>query len=218
MVNIPTQQNLADFGIDTVERAIIFSATILRSLYVRNSPQGGLDRTIQIANRIDADKSAYVLIEANLPYSIVDANEEGGLIIEHIISQNYPIDYNLDLEYACTNTLGISQQLPYLDGTTYDSLEKFFVFYSYLLQASLASVSDIVSIRQLDSFSKEAGQLKINLKLEFGYDTWLSGSNYVCSCLYTGLIYRQLPTRFKTGRSTLFDNSSTIGNDFLVGN
>lgn len=217
MVLLPTQQILNNLGIDTVERAIIFSATLLRSLYVANSDRGGLDRTIQITNQVDADKTAYVLIEANIPYDIVKANEEGGLPIEYVINQDYPFTYDL-VNYACTNTFDLVSPLPYLDGTTYDCLEKFFVFYCYLLQASLDSVSDTIAIAQRDSFSQESGRLNINIRLPFDYDVWLSGSNYVCSSLYSGLTYKQLPLNFANRGISILDNETILNNQVILQN
>ena len=181
MVQLPTEAIINDTNIDTIERAIVFSATLLKAHYTKatiaNNQSVKIDKTIQITHKEDSENNTKIIIEANLPFNNIQALQNGGEIIDSLIILDR--DEILETSYICTSSPDYDQNLPSsLPNLT--SLEQYFYYNCSLLKSLESKETKNIEIKFLAD-TNTGGIASIKIILPFDYNSWLQGSNYVCT-------------------------------------
>jgi hypothetical protein len=217
MVELPDLAKRKDTGIDTLERAVIYSATLLKACYTSNLTNSKIDQRIKITHKIGNNKEARIIIEANLAFNNILALKEGGYVLN---SLNKHLDIPLlETEYNCQPSTNKEPVLQLSFAANLDSLEQYFYYHCSLLKASLNEESEYVNISLLENAS-EGGIIKISATLPFDFKSWLIDNNYVCSVNRIANEYVIAPVGepIQEEATSDFSNSSTLGNNSIIGN
>ncbi len=226
MVSLLSKSDIQALNIDTVERAIVFSSTVLRASLVGTDNKNNKATDIRISQNISKDGN-FILLESSIPYDSFSFNKFGGNLLRFIHELSNAtvaidsIDYRLSISSPSTPVI------PDYDDSYIDSFERYLVYYAFILQATLGVRNEYVDIKTLDENTSGA-ILKLKFKLPFDYSKWLLGSNYV------GTVERIVTDNYTDTRNDLFiihssqtdtnnyrnalDNSSLLDNNILLTN
>ncbi len=226
MVSLLSKSDIQALNIDTVERAIVFSCTVLRASLVGTDNQNNKATDIRISQNINKDGN-FILLESSIPYDSFSFNKFGGNLLRFINELSNAtvaidsIDYRLSISSPSTPVI------PDYDDSYIDSFERYLVYYAFILQATLGNRNEYVDIKTLDE-NNNGAILKLKFKFPFDYSKWLLGSNYV------GTVERIVTDNYNNTRNDLFiivssqtdtnnysnilDNSSLLDNNILLNN
>ena len=226
MVILLDKSDIQALNIDTVERAIVFSSTVLRASLVGTDNNNNKATDIRISQNISKDGN-FILLESNIPYDSFSFNKFGGNLLKFINQLSNAtvaidsIDYRLSISSPSTPVI------PDYDDSYIDSFERYLVYYAFILQATLGIRNEYVDIKTLDENS-DGAILKLKFKFPFDYSKWLLGSNYV------GTVERIVTDSYNDTRNDLFvinssqtdtnnntnilDNSNLLDNNILLTN
>ncbi|MDJ0575073.1 MAG: hypothetical protein QNJ65_07890 [Xenococcaceae cyanobacterium MO_234.B1] len=226
MVSLLSKSDIQALNIDTVERAIVFSSTVLRASLVGTDNKNNKATDIRISQNISKDGN-FILLESNIPYDSFSFNKFGGNLLRFINELSNAtvaidsIDYRLSISSPSTPVI------PDYDDSYIDSFERYLVYYAFILQATLGVRNEYVDIKTLDENS-DGARLKLKFKFPFDYSKWLLGNNYV------GTVERIVTDNYHDTRNDLFilnssqtdtnnysniiDNSSLLDNNILLTN
>lgn len=177
MVTLLSKSGILALNIDSVERAIIFSCTVLRASIVGLDSNQNKLTDVRISQNISKEGN-FIVIEVSIPYDSFSFNKFGGNVLKFI--QPIPtastaidsIDYRLSVSPQAVPTL------PDYDDSYINSFEAFLVYYAFILQATLGGKNDNINIQILDE-NPTGSIIKIKGKFPFNYSDWLLGSNLV---------------------------------------
>ncbi|MDJ0574602.1 MAG: hypothetical protein QNJ65_05490 [Xenococcaceae cyanobacterium MO_234.B1] len=226
MVSLLSKSDIQALNIDTVERAIVFSCTVLRASLVGTDNKNNKATDIRISQNISKDGN-FILLESSIPYDSFSFNKFGGNLLRFINELSTAtvaidsIDYRLSISSPSTPVI------PDYDDSYIDSFERYLVYYAFILQATLGSKNEYVDIKTLDE-NNTGAILKLKFKFPFDYSKWLLGSNYV------GTVQRIVTDNYNDTRNYLFvinssqidtnnnsnflDNSNLLDNNILLTN
>ncbi len=226
MVSLLSKSDIQALNIDTVERAIVFSSTVLRASLVGTDNKNNKATDIRISQNIGKDGN-FILLESSIPYDSFSFNKFGGNLLRFINELSNAtvaidsIDYRLSISSPSTPVI------PDYDDSYIDSFERYLVYYAFILQATLGSKNEYVDIKTLDE-NNTGAILKLKFKFPFNYSKWLLGSNYVET------VERIVTDNYNDTRNDLFiigssqtdtnnysnilDNSSLLDNNILLTN
>ena len=226
MVSLLSKSDIQALNIDTVERAIVFSSTVLRASLVGTDNKNNKATDIRISQNISKDGN-FILLESSIPYDSFSFNKFGGNLLRFINELSTAtvaidsIDYRLSISSPSTPVI------PDYDDSYIDSFERYLVYYAFILQATLGSKNEYVDIKTLDE-NNTGAILKLKFKFPFDYSKWLLGSNYV------GTVQRIVTDNYNDTRNYLFvinssqidtnnnsnflDNSNLLDNNILLTN
>ncbi len=226
MVSLLSKSDIQALNIDTVERAIVFSSTVLRASLVGTDNKNNKATDIRISQNISKDGN-FILLESSIPYDSFSFNKFGGNLLRFINELSNAtvaidsIDYRLSISSPSTPVI------PDYDDSYIDSFERYLVYYAFILQATLGNRNEYVDIKTLDE-NNNGAILKLKFKFPFDYSKWLLGSNYV------GTVERIVTDNYNNTRNDLFiivssqtdtnnysnilDNSSLLDNNILLNN
>ena len=226
MVALISKSDIQALNIDTVERAIVFSATILRASLVGIDSSNNRATDVRISQNINKDGN-FILIESSIPYDSFSFNKYGGNILRFINELSNAtvaidsIDYRLSISSPSTPVI------PDYDNSYIDSFERYLVYYAFILQATLGVRNEYVDIKTLDE-NNDGAILKLKFKFPFDYSKWLLGNNYV------GTVARIVTDNYNDIRnnlsiinssqtdtnynSNILDNSNLLDNNILLKN
>lgn len=216
MVSLPSREKRNKTGIDTLERAIVYSATLLKACYTASNPDLKIDQTVKITHTTGSDNQTFIIIEANLIFDNIGALQDGGRILGNLsVQENIEL---LETNYYCgKSTLDnplIFNDLP----INITSLEQYFYYHCALLKASLSSEDKSIEIKFLED-ANNGGKVQLKISLPFDYSKWLTGSNYVCTVSRLTDSYVDFST-FKNIFSTASEdlgNNSELNDNFDLG-
>lgn len=215
MVNLIDKSTIYSINIDTVERAIVFAVTVLRTSIVGVDSTTNNLRDIRITQSINQNGS-FIIIEANIPYNSYFYNLYGGNLL-NFIQPITTATINIEsIPYILNISETQNPSIPDYDSDVIDTFEKYLIHYSFILQASLENKNDFIDIKILDE-NNNGSQIKIKYTLPFDYNKWLLGNNYV------GTVNRVVTTNYNTDRNDLFipgnnNNDDNINNNVLDNN
>ena len=226
MVSLLSKSDIQALNIDTVERAIVFSSTVLRASLVGTDNKNNKATDIRISQNIGKDGN-FILLESSIPYDSFSFNKFGGNLLRFINELSNAtvaidsIDYRLSISSPSTPVI------PDYDDSYIDSFERYLVYYAFILQATLGVRNEYVDIKTLDENTTGA-ILKLKFKFPFNYSKWLLGNNYV------GTVERIVTDNYNETRNDLFiigssqtdtnnysnilDNSKLLDNNILLTN
>lgn len=217
MVLPPNYQQLQDSNIDTIERAIVYGATLLKAAYTKAEATNKINEKIRITHRVGNADTYDLVIEATLEFNNITALESGGNIINNLFAtNNLPLP---DINYSCPASVPATPMLPIITSEKLKSLEHFFFYYCCLLKASLPAADRSIAISYLEDNSV-GGKTTIQLALPLNYTNWLLGSNYVACVTRKVTSYINLDNFIDIfePRSLALSNSADVNNLVAVGN
>lgn len=226
MVILLDKSDIQALNIDTVERAIVFSSTVLRASLVGTDNNNNKATDIRISQNISKDGN-FILLESNIPYDSFSFNKFGGNLLRFINQlSNATVAIN-SIDYRLSISSPSTPVIPDYDDSYIDSFERYLVYYAFILQATLGIRNEYVDIKTLDENS-DGAILKLKFKFPFDYSKWLLGSNYV------GTVERIVTDSYNDTRNDLFvinssqtdtnnntnilDNSNLLDNNILLTN
>ncbi len=226
MVSLLSKSDIQALNIDTVERAIVFSCTVLRASLVGTDNKNNKATDIRISQNISKDGN-FILLESNIPYDSFSFNKFGGNLlrfVNEISTATVAID---SIDYRLSISSPSTPVIPDYDDSYIDSFERYLVYYAFILQATLGARNEYVDIKTLDENTTGA-ILKLKFKFPFDYSKWLLGNNYV------GTVERIVTDNYNDTRKDLFiikssqtdtnnysnilDNSNLLDNNILLTN
>jgi len=178
MVALPLKAKRDEIGIDTLERAIVYSASLLKACYTAQNQASKVDQTITIGHSKDSQNQASIFIEAKLGFDNIDALKDGGLILNNLqIKEDVEL---LETQYFCIKSS--IEKHPVMNNLPVEikSLEHYFYYHCAFLRAFLPNDNKSIEIEFLEN-TNTGGRVQIKTRLPFDYSRWLSGSNYVCT-------------------------------------
>ncbi len=211
MVALPT----IPIWLDTVERAIAWSATLLRASNLAQDTDFVYRNAIRISSTLDKSQSDYIgllNLEFNLLYSSEIFLLSGGDLLAAILpfsSASEPI-----FNYACPITIDSDDKLQRAENLV--SLEQFAFWACSILYASLPLNNSYISLQFFEENSSGAvAQFKV--KLPFNYTAWIEDKNLVCN-FYRVVQTYVYPENTYLIQSLDLGNLSNINNDFVLSN
>ncbi len=224
MVQLISKDKIENANIDTVERAIVFAATILRAALVNGDGSNNQATEVRIA-QIIGNEGNFIFIESSFNYNPYLANLYGGNIIIFLEEFETMIGAIDEVKYTLEPYPNPTGELPDYNTAIINSFEKYFVYYCFILQASLGGKNDFIEIKQLEE-SKQGATIKIKIKLPFDYSGWLAGNNYVSTVnnlqldsylnLFENLSYTDY--KYLSEITNILTNSQLLTNNQLLTN
>ncbi len=215
MVALIPKAEIEALNIDTVERAIAFSALALRAAIVgRTEFDANEDRDVLIDIVANRDNTTSLAINALLPFDNYNFYTQGGLIIENIQSLSNAFLYldNNQLDFTTEPSTESLPEIPDYNQTLVNTFERYLFYYSSILWASLENKRNkIVNFR----FNPD-GTIKLELAIPFDINKWILGDNYINSLLRIVDTYL-MPETSKNVLNVL-TNDQLLNNDLLLTN
>ncbi|MDJ0575843.1 MAG: hypothetical protein QNJ65_11840 [Xenococcaceae cyanobacterium MO_234.B1] len=219
MVALIPKAEIEALNIDTVERAIAFSALALRAAIVgRTEFDANEDRDVLIDIVANRDNTTSLAINALLPFDNYNFYTQGGLIIENIQSLSNAFLYldNNQLDFTTEPSTESLPEIPDYNQTLVNTFERYLFYYSSILWASLENKRNkIVNFR----FNPD-GTIKLELAIPFDINKWLLGDNYINSVLRVVDSYQLLDDTTEETSNILsrLTNDQILNNDLLLTN
>ena len=211
MVALPIIPN----WLDTVERALVWGATLLRASNLAQGDSFTYKNAIRISSTLDKSQTDYIgllNLEFNLLYSSEIFLLSGGDFLAAILpfsNASEPI-----FNYACDPVRDESEKLAQADNLT--TLEQFLFWACWILYASLPLNNSYISFQFFEENASGAvAQFKV--KLPFNYAAWIEDKNIICN------LNRVVQTYVYPENTYLLDNLdlgnlNNLDNDFVLGN
>jgi hypothetical protein len=212
---LPSKTERDLIGIDTFERAIVFSALLLRKgLRQAELPTNQITIYQNLIN-FNQEKIVNLALEIKLPYNTLEFLSMGGNFLNSILPfSSATIPY---IGEAVTPTLNNRGRIPD-DPPEVDTLEKYLAW----------SLTEWVKFTKTEeskknnwdsygyfSFLEEASTpvLSAKLNLSFDYSKYIETKNLIASVIRTVSFRSQ-----NQNNSSLIGNNNLIGNNLLIGN
>jgi hypothetical protein len=211
MVSLVEKSARDNIGIDSVERAICWSALLLRNAYLQEDNKSIKD-SFQIAPQIKLVQGNLTAIITIIATIYFDENSllKGGNILDNIIEKS-----NVSVSYTGENLLPADDNyLPIVeDILAVNSLEKYFYWNCQLLLENNI-INNYSKVQILPSFkgSNTENRIKISVILDYNFRHYLNTNNLIQSI---GIIQN---TSNKNIPISLVGNKERFGNEYLVGN
>lgn len=204
-------------NIDSLERAIVYSATLLKACYINNNRQVFTDKRIQITHRNERDGTAKIIIKAELNFNMTFALRDGGKVIDSLVA-NSEVQL-LQSTFSCPPSAIPEPRIPVISVASINTLEKYLYLCCSLLKASLTVDNTAIEIGFLED-DKTGGKTTVNIVLPFNFLSWLNGGNYVCAVQRLADTYVDVGDTYKDmfNYNVLFNNQSQLNNNSLIGN
>ncbi|ELS04804.1 hypothetical protein Xen7305DRAFT_00045400 [Xenococcus sp. PCC 7305] len=178
MVALFSKTEIDSLNIDTVEKALVFGALVLRAALV-GPDDGNADNTnVSLNVSTSTDGTGSLDLEIYLPFSSYGVNTSGGVLLDNIqeYSSNAP---NLAIELSLASAPSTSGLvMPNYPESEVATFEKYLMFYAQILWASVEDKNSSPI-----SFSIFGGQdqpqIWIRVSLPLNLDQWLFGANYL---------------------------------------
>ncbi len=214
MVALIPKAKIEALNIDTVERAIVFAGLALRAAIVGADNSNNQSREITLNTRVSRDNTVTLTISATLSFDSYNFHTLGGDLLGNLgeveaTTEDLSRAFNFEVKPSIPNTPSIPDY-PEEEITTF---EKYLLFYSLILFASVDEFrNDYVKLSFL-SGTKGDAQLKLNLAIPIQLSSWLLGDNYINSTLRIVEAYNA-PTLGKV--KSILTNAEILTNEILL--
>ena len=184
MVALIPKTEIEALNIDSVERAIVFAALALKAAIVGADNSNNKSRDVGLNVSINRDNTSDLDIDTLLSFNAYKFYTEGGNLIDNVIEFSaITPDLSNQLNYSVTSSIPSIPSIPDFDENSIDTFEKYLLYYSFVLLASIEDKNDkIVTISFLKG-SPEQAKLKLNISIPIDVDKWLLGDNYLNSVI-----------------------------------
>lgn len=197
-------------GIDSYERAIVYSSLLLRSGYLNN---GGKNEAGQFNLSLEDDLNndpefGNIAIQSSLFYNNLVAIDQGGDVYNNIEAlAGSPVYSGSNLFASQFTTAPITPDpipTPTLEQYLYFSLQQ-------LLLADFANLSDLIEIRPSFAGNTNITNLQVKASIRYHRETFLVYNNLIQAVGVNFVPTAVIPT-------ALVGNTLQFGNNFRVGN
>ena len=194
MVALISKSRIQEFNIDTVEKALVFGALGLRAALIGKNNSNTEDLAVSINVLRKNEVEGNLNLEIYLPYNDFELNTNGGQLLDSILEYSSNT-LNLETEMNLVSSPSLSGlTIPDYDETVIVSFEKYLIYYSQILWASISDKrNNAVSITFLGNQENSQVWLSINLPLDL--NKWLLGGNYLDSLINVVSSYVQIPNQ-----------------------
>jgi hypothetical protein len=211
MVALIDKTNRNTIGIDSVERAICWSALLLRNAYLQEESKSIKD-SFQIAPQIKLIQGNLTPIITIIATIYFDNNSllEGGNILDNIVEKSTnTVSYNGAILIPSDDNY-----LPIVDDILpINTLEKYFYWNcQLLLENNIANNYSKVQILPSFKGSNTENKINISVVLNYNFRHYLNTNNLIQSIgIIQNTINESIPI-------SLVGNEEIFGNNFIVGN
>ena len=199
--------------LDTVERAIVWGATLLRASNLSQGTSFKYYNSVRLSISIDKSSEEYlglVNLEVNLTYSSEVFLLSGGDFLPAILpfsESAFPaFNYQCPPDESAGATLAQPKNIV--------SLEQFLFWACSILYASNPLNNPYVSFQFFEE-KKDGAIAQFKLKLPFNYSAWIKDKNIICALQRTVQTYTYPQ---KTYGLDSLGNSGSVDNNFVLGN
>lgn len=216
MVALIPKVEIEALNIDTVERAIVFAALALRAAIVGSDNSNNQSRQVTLNTRVARDSTVTLTISATLSFNAYNFHVLGGDLLGNLgeveaTTSDLSGEFNFEVKPSVPNTPSI----PNYPEDEITSFEKYLLFYSLILFASLEETrNDYVKLSFL-SGTKGDAQLKLTLAIPIQLSSWLLGDNYINSTLRIVEVYN-VPRLGQIGG--ILTNEDILTNEVILSN
>ena len=192
MVALISKSRIEQFNIDSVEKALVFAVLGLRVALIGKNNTNTKDLAVSINVLRKNEVEGNLNLEVYLPYNDFELNTNGGQLLDSILEySSNTSDLETEMNLASSPSLS-GLIIPGYDETIILSFEKYLIYYSQILWASVPDKrNNAVSITFLSNQEKSQVWLSINLPLDL--NKWLLGGNYLDSLIPVVSSYVQVP-------------------------
>ena len=180
MVALLTKTEIQSLYIDTVEKALVFGALVLRAALVGSDDANADNLNAALNLSAVSDTEGNLNLEIYIPYSAYILNSKGGKLLDAVgeYQSNSPnLLLDLSLESLPTSS---GLVIPDYPESEINTVEKYLVYYAQILWASVANKrSDVIALTFLGN--QDEPQLLISVNLPLNLDNWLNGFGYLNS-------------------------------------
>ncbi len=201
--------------IDTVERAIVWGATLVRASNLSQGTNFKYYNSVRLSISVDKSSEEYlglVNLEVNLTYSSEIFLLSGGDLLPAILP--FSASESPQFNYECPPVVDEFEKLAEPQDLT--SLEQFVFWAGSILYASLPLNNPYISFQFFEE-KKDGAISQFKLKLPFDYSAWVRDKNLICALQRTVESYVYPEGSYLV---EIFDmgNSSSLGNNFVLEN
>ncbi|MGK7893951.1 MAG: hypothetical protein AB4372_10095 [Xenococcus sp. (in: cyanobacteria)] len=207
-LNSQSERNL--IGIDTLERALVYSFIMLRTAIIGSENQGVADQRIKIGENIQNIENATIALEGQLKYDAFSTNKFGGNVILNLEELPGTTPYSLDIN--CPPSANVNPIIPDTPKEL-TSLEQYIYWSAASLLASLPLDQKNITIAKFEH-NKDGAYIQIKASLPFNYKAYLLGKNYICTVNRITDNYAV----FRFPNDTIIENDTFISNSLLFAN
>lgn len=221
MVGLISQASINNFSIDTVERAIVFSALVLQLAIGKTTNNEELLDEFSLKIEPNGTNNLNLKIDAYLPINASDYARYGGNIYRSLVeyqTDSFDIQQNLSLTVN-PSTVQVPAMIDFPHSTFKATFETYLYFYSSVLLASIDNKrNEVVTIKPGVDSSGESVRVKVILPLNI--EKWALGNNYIES------VERIVTTNYKSwdastlnfGTVSILDNNTILNNNVILTN
>lgn len=203
-MDLPSKLIRDSIGIDTFERAIVFSALLLRSGYFANI-DNTVKNAVQIALNLNNTADGFVsniIIRATLEVSNISLNDGGNILLNLLERQEGTVNYTGENLAPSLSGLPITDDLPEVL-----TLEQYFFWVcQMLLENDIEGKYKTVVISPVFRGTTDPFTIDCSALIPFDYQTYLNGNNLI------GAVTAVL------GDSSIIGNETLLSNDYQLRN
>jgi hypothetical protein len=180
MVSLPSITERQSLGIDSFERALVWSGLTIYRVF-KQSPDLQLQRAINFDLPNQREIRATLNLEVNLPLNKIKAAQGGGDMLSALTEyQSSPPAQNISCVASSENFVALE-----IPPAQVNSLEKFFAWSAYQIknrQLQAVTTEGEISIRFLLE-AQDFAKLQIQAQIPVSYPDYLKEGNLVCNLL-----------------------------------
>ena len=222
MVLLIPKTAIEALNIDTVERAIVFSALCLEigEQNSLNSPTTSIEIS-PIISRTDS----YLAISFSCPLNSDNYSKSGGgLFLNNLVTQEIEENSTIANFIDFKDITASSSDLIFPDyPNSFTNFEQYLVWYFFIYWASLETkfsrnISFDLSTEQNEDRGIKTYSLSLDLQLAIDLDTWLLGGNYIQSVKHSLNRYQVPNIEQYSNKSNILTNETLLNNNQLLDN
>jgi hypothetical protein len=219
MVALISQAKLNSLNIDTVEKAIVFSALALRTAIVGTTNLNTTNDKIRITTEAKGLNQTLLKLNIFLPFDSYQVNKFGGKIIYWLKEfETEPINLELSLNLSVTSSSSSIPVIPIYPNLP-RNFETYLYYYASILYASLEdNRNQVIRIIPRDD-NLDGSEVQLRIILPIDAKKWALGHNLVESVDRVTDSYIDV-SEFVTLSSSLsiLSNSTLLTNDYILVN
>lgn len=178
MVNLISSLKLQNLNIDTVERAIVFAALVLRTAIVGQNNLNSTNNKIKITTEAKGKKEIKLKLDVLLPIDSYKLSNYGNPI--YAIKSFETIDINLDeiINYAISPSF---TQYPIIPDFPFfiNDFETYLFYYASILLISLEdNRNETIKITPKDT-NFDGSEIRLQINLFLNVKKWFLGNNLI---------------------------------------
>lgn len=221
MVRLTTKSRINGLHIDTIEKALVYSALGLRMSIAESQLKDELKDKIKITIRNESSSNLNLRLEVSIPFNPTLFAGSGGKLMTSILELGYGSLLPLPIfNFFGTESYPLEPVRPDFSRSLIDTYEKFFLHYALILSASLRENRNrIINIEPRGEFFDEP-EIRTRVTLPLNVQKWTLGENLINSIerVTDAYITHIIGDDTYTIGASTNNMSSILTNDFLLTN